>query len=120
MKPSELEFGDWMCRETSTDHEADKILFLDRYVHFPFGYRQYEADPVPLREDMLYKNGWKRSTPFLWKHKECPFELLINFGDGRLFIDGNGVPAFDFRYVHQLQHALRLTGNKKLANSFMV
>lgn len=65
-----------------------------------------ELYPIPLTEDILVKNGWRKHT-MLYKNEW--------YGDIGLFEEHGKFYYMDLKieYVHQLQHLLRLVGIKK-------
>lgn len=82
-------------------------------------YHEREIKPIPLTEEMLKLNGfvdeeWYKGIDYTSKD------------DGWFVIDieseGNvtGVITMWIRYVHELQHALRLMGRTELADNFKV
>lgn len=80
-----------------------------------------KIEPIPLTPEILLKNGFVRSE----KSSRKPYQIrncstYISIVSGRLnarLIKGNGKPMnavqVDCRYVHELQHALRLCGIEK-------
>lgn len=86
-----------------------------------FGEYCVDIEPVKLTKKILGKNDWispdgnlySLGVKELWTFFEYAFEaemLLIN--DGR-------IPT-PIRYVHELQHALRLCGLNDLADNFKI
>lgn len=65
-----------------------------------------ELYPIPLTEDILVKNGWRKHI-MLYKNEW--------YGDIGLFEEYGKFYYMDLKieYVHQLQHLLRLVGIKK-------
>lgn len=65
-----------------------------------------ELNPIPLTEEILVKNGWRKHI-MLYKNEW--------YGDIGLFEEHGKFYYMDFKfeYVHQLQHALRLIGIEK-------
>lgn len=79
----------------------------------------YIIEPIPLTEDFLEKNGFKSNgTERLW-HKQCEedFRLLIDTKDNDallcVFTYGFCELRTNVRFVHELQHAMRVMGIKK-------
>ena len=79
-----------------------------------------EIEPIPLTPEILEKNGWVKDGYF-YRHKELGYMQL-----GELFEHASLVfttkCGFSYsirtsprcmKYVHQLQHALRLCGIEK-------
>ena len=134
MKANELMIGDWV--------KYDKQYFqVDGYVRVPntlfLKYNGHTAhyedgcvvaedtEPIPLTEEILKVNGFDtiedqpRHEWYDWKLKdECFF--ITFFGDeesprGEIEIAGH---IYDYTYVHELQHALRLCSLNDLADNF--
>lgn len=128
MKANDIQIGDWLysiidrydhvekklCKITGirTDSDTPLIQCNDTDVWYPLD--SYE--PVPLTAEILEKNGfeYKEGGKGLfgvtiaprYLCKGVPFEV---FCDGEPFAIWFKEPI-DIKYVHQLQHALRLCG----------
>ena len=81
------------------------------------GYEYNEIEPIPLTPEILEKNGFVHYdlTDFwMWKKESFePVHLDKYDKDGwRLRINCDNIPC-ECKYVHQLQHALRLCGIEK-------
>lgn len=79
--------------------------------------------PIPLTREMLELNGFKMRERFQYSEDEwiesfvnleCTFKVQFSDKDGFLW---NGC---DIKYIHDLQHALRIAGLKKLADNFKI
>ena len=122
MQAKDLMIGDWV-----NYHDDDKIV--PKQVSEITNYKQLQlndknnwiivgekyCEPIPLTWDILYKNfpdtddglAWWENTEFendakdeyLWWHITVTGDVLV--------VDG------EIRYVHELQHALRLCGIEK-------
>ncbi len=74
-----------------------------------------EIEPIILTPEILEKNGFIHYTDFyMWKEESLEPIHLDNYDeDGwRLRINCDNIPC-ECKYVHQLQHALRLCGIDK-------
>lgn len=88
-----------------------------------------EVNPIPLTEEILEKNEFKqRGDEYMFFEWDGAKQWYVSLEDFK--------PQFDFwfitssdrdlnvrgkiRYVHELQHALRLCGLNELADNFMV
>ena len=79
--------------------------------------REYELEPVPLTPEILEKNGWIKDG------HEDHFGDSYNYNNSEIWgwIDEDGMDigfqgentCISVKYVHQLQHALRLCGINK-------
>lgn len=119
MKTKELMIGDWVCYKTNATKEARKIIYPNELNYFRV------MEPVPLTPEILEKN-WFELKPdgWLWckeKGIEDTNYIFIQFRKGcdevrlvELNFVNNVLSRFKrIKYVHELQHALRLCGIKK-------
>ena len=72
-----------------------------------------EVVGIPLTPEILEKNGWHNHGPRYYENYSVEFELQAYHDDGGFGIvvpsDEYGSAIFtDIKYVHELQHALRL------------
>lgn len=113
MKAEELMVGDWILY----GDKPVKVLQLSENSKYDW------VKPILLTTEILEKNGWvfmkgqDYSTfpvPSKWTYQFVPFTLRV---DGETY---NVVNTFTIKYVHELQHALRLAGLNDLADSFKV
>lgn len=120
MKVNELMVGDWVI----CNHYQDKP-FTKQFGVADFVKGEYEfCEPIPLTEDILVKNGFE-VHPFgcEWRQeKGIDFQnyIVVYFrrnGEPRkvelCFVNKVNTEVRDIKYVHQLQHLLRLCGIKK-------
>ena len=114
MKAEELMIGDWVYLVPS--HKPTRWAVDD------FGYSpefiDYNFSPIPITQDILMGNGFtlaKRGKT--WHFSEG--DTLISWSEwGRMVISSKGASHgnrlnCDCRYVHELQHALRICGIEK-------
>lgn len=137
MKAKELMIGDWVSvlarfLETSTEGTATSgyynlcrknchiggmngdLIAIDKICSDVIAY-----EPIPLTEDILKANGWK-GTALYWSKHKVPFEISILVCRTTPFINGHGSVCYYIKYVHELQHALHLSGLNDLADNFKV
>lgn len=67
-------------------------------------------DPIPLTDDILKKNGFEYKHRNIASLSGCKFAIAMvkwpdEYGFGGLWVLGDNI---EIRYVHELQHALRL------------
>lgn len=76
-------------------------------------------EPIPLTAEILEKNGWSRNSIFmeLDADENTQFSWANRCGEVLL---KNGRHHCDCKYVHTLQHALRLCGFDELADNFKI
>lgn len=97
------ELGTQFC--TNMD---DDLLFTDK------------LKPIPLTEELLELNGWILLSNYFSDDYYSPGgDFSIDFAKGKLFIRMHG-HSIEVKYVHILQHALRLCGLRELADNFKV
>lgn len=122
MKANELMIGYWVY-STFCDKPC-KVVGVEQYES---GYANVKVTnvsgakdinsitPIPLTPEILEKNGFIKYTDFyMWKEESSEPVHLDNYNeDGwRLRINCDNIPC-ECKYVHQLQHALRLCGIDK-------
>jgi hypothetical protein len=104
MKAKELMIGDWV------DYRGicNRIAPAD-FCHFEW---IDKIRPIPLTPEILEKNGFRLDTysgEFMsgkwWTRNDFVIHESMN--------DSIGKNNFSYKYVHQLQHALRLCGIEK-------
>lgn len=92
-----------------------------------------EIEAIPLTEEILKANGFEvcyesyYQTKFnIWSFakKACVeykiSELTEDYNHLKIFIYGDERVSIPIRYVHELQHALRLCGLNELADNFKI
>lgn len=133
-KAEELMIGDWVCINPNTYYNTyykvkeirfeynEYRIFLDNTCVFATG---NEIMPIPLTPEILEKNGFEKAPqisdvePFDVdeegnKHYSYNKTFWGWFQPDNIFcIPANGMGWLYIKYVHQLQHALRLCGIEK-------
>lgn len=143
MKTKDLMIGDWVVRDS---HKNNPVQVLE--LHKQSAMLKLEngwcgeaidlIEPILLTPDILEKNGFKHYATYpnedIWMYMLFDPEIEVIFteeksasirifnyseeDDGKEIInlEDNGKP----RYVHELQHALRLCGLNDLADNFKI
>jgi hypothetical protein len=120
MEAKDLMIGDWVEFPIGIDKIVDIIYVVGRGLCASFAASATlipveigKLKPIPLTTDILEKNGFERrkdgydiGIPLLYWDKYCTAICGWNHCD-------DIIKVFDCRYVHQLQHALRLFGIDK-------
>lgn len=122
MKANELMIGDWVLDiEFDRNHKAriDTIentrVWLDtNSTYTPIRYIEH----IPLTAEILEKNGFKRIIPNYDKEMRCECwdcegtDWVVFQNSPFMFCRCEDWVGFgiDIKYVHELQHALRLCG----------
>ena len=135
MKANELMLNDWVYL-SETGRYPMQITLLDEdgcYLNFvdnegdPFegDFGENGVQPVPLTKEMLFANGFNKYVSCRGKtyygyttdHKIL-FEIMEWVeGDLETAVGGRYI---ELKYVHELQHLLRLAGLDKVADEFKV
>lgn len=112
MKATELMIGDWVLYKSDAPQNAFPVqithkMFVDDLVRW-----QDRFDPISLTPEILEKNGFAHdgtdyNIGFVYD-KSLVLDLCF---DGSLIFGGNLLCKC--KYVHTLQHALRLCGIEK-------
>jgi len=128
MKLNELMVGDWVYihEPECKGHRIDAIDELDGQVGADGEvYDECDIRPIPLTEDILAKNGFKKQEDVnewsYYKSKDGKGQYMILWSMDYNYLEiGSYTEEFGefnrmgiMRYVHQLQHALRLCGIDK-------
>ena len=117
MRANELMLDDWVECLDSTHKEkvfaqVDAIEESRNCLLVKDGWGNWFLDishlePIPLTEDILLKNGWKkRALRYFTEWYGC-FQLNEQ-SNGKFYYE-----AIPLNYVHELQHLLRLAGKGK-------
>ena len=145
MKCREFQFGDWCCNEyglpmqmvdlgkdyayaTYEGDEGYPWLFSDN--------KDDQPEPIEITDEMFSKNNWEECDyPLPYNHHEYYYvkdeggnhlvwnsEVLSIWLDWEEGKDDGAYAniAMPIKYVHQLQHILRLAGMTELANNFKI
>lgn len=127
MRPNELMIGDYVRFK----HGIDKVVgvswvpglgdcawFAASATLFPESVE--DVNPIPLTPEILENNGFEKSKMYeVWKIICDEYELRVTpWRVAIIFLDEDGADKEEFsmprpKYVHQLQHALRLCGIEK-------
>lgn len=118
METAELMIGDWVMRrgEPTMVYEIDD--YYERINTEPDGYNAItcieisEVTPIPLTTEILKKNGFQQISITEYVSGKVTISILV---EGFLIIikSGNARVRITIKYVHELQHALRLCGIEK-------
>lgn len=138
MKTSELQLGDRVsCLGDPVRVTAVRTVYDDRTnpigimspLKIEYFFKEEDVKPVPLTTDILINNGFRQDTigSGLIRHIDGAENLyvLVNYrhnGECRNVEISNGLYnlSCQCRYVHELQHALRLCGLSELADNLKI
>ena len=141
MKCRELQFGDWCCDKHGFPMQITNVGEDYAYATFEdnegdpweFDDKDDQPQPIEITEDILKENKWKVQgytllpsehyyvkdedrNHLLWSNGTLSIWLACGEGDEGVLSD----VVLPCKYVHQLQHALRLCGLNELADNFKV
>lgn len=133
MKANELMIGDWVMYNGNIfiDDEYEPSVPIEP-IQIASGEDIDLAiegcyTPIPLTAEILEKNGWDKSSDGGWHTLTTKDNIYLEYhwGTSRIAIrEVLGVTEMVFlkgkRFVHELQHALRLCGLTELADNFKV
>lgn len=137
MKINELQIGDWVYESEHTKFPmfvagTFKDIVNNGVVYLDFNGNEgelWEVDiddisPIPITEEFLLKNGFKRSENHVWRDYNVDATWDYETNDMQSFTlekypnDENLVCGYgsclwngvNIKYVHELQNAMRLAG----------
>lgn len=117
MKATELMIGDWVKIQ---GYDGLRITAINKsYVNFDkrwAGAKLGEINPIPLTPEILEKNGFELQRDKSELGTLDTYWLGSELGTFRIHKLNNGDYQFGLakiKYVHQLQHAIRLCGIDK-------
>lgn len=130
MKANELMIGDLVIVKTPIEEKATKVaeIYANGIIAEDSGsYLNDEISPVPLSPEILEKNGWQKFNTYHILQLGDGISLWFYWFENRFEREWRGIDEWDghrerveitFRskgveYVHELQHALRLSGIEK-------
>lgn len=116
-----LMIGDWVI----VNSKPTKVEEVDGgSINTTYSYGEIEGyidedeiSPIPLTTEILEKNGFTFRTPTSM-HYDYLFVVFLN-EDAEVFTLIGGQQRW-LRYIHELQHALRLCGLTDIADNFQV
>lgn len=139
MKVSDLQLGDWVdcfggsvkvtTIKTAYNNGEDFIVIMSPLKSIEYSFKSEYIKPIPLTTDILTNNGFTQDTigSGLILHIDNSENLyvLVNYrhnGECRNVEISNKMYNIScpIKYVHELQHALRLCGLSELAENLKV
>lgn len=137
MKLNELQIGDWVYESEQTRFPMFVFALWEDYMDKGIVYLDFEGNesdlwevniddicPIPITEEFLLKNGFKRSDSYVcedykveavWNYetKDKQSFTLGKYPNDENLVCGYGSCLWNgvnIKYVHELQHAMRLAG----------
>lgn len=90
-----------------------ELVFSESTQTFPIN----DAKPIPLTPEILEKNGFERGSDNLFSYGRGMYVMMWSKGHysvGQIFGNWSAFVEFaEIRFIHELQHALRLIGIDK-------
>lgn len=119
MEVFELQIGDWVSylgdpvNVISLSFNDDEPIGIITPLASIFMLREKDVYPIRLDESMLMQNNFNPEIVAWWRPKvEDFFKIEIK--------NENTSLCMQVKYVHELQHALRLCGLSELADKFII
>ena len=124
MEATELMIGDWVFNKHHKKYIQITPYDFFNHAHLPNGEKYFASElkvisgrdfePIPITKEILEKNGWEhRPTGYVFHidgGKSYDNTLWYIFNDNTFVVEN---AEFSIKYVHELQHALRLCGITK-------
>lgn len=116
MEANELMIGDWVMYNPNVfsedEHETAKQWILTRIYSgedIDLAMEGFYA-PIPLTPEILERNGLKLSSTGSHFNEDKDYLLEISFYENEIFwtINLNEYDILKLKYVHELQHAIKL------------
>ena len=117
MEAKDLMIGDYVYNHRNWEcpiveiHKDSAVVIARHYGEEEF--RVEDLSPIPLTPEILEKNGWEKTPTgyvFYTDGKRYDNSLWYIFGSNTFVVN---TAEFQIKFVHQLQHALRLCGIDK-------
>ena len=113
MKANELMIGDWVFIKDYPIRALPQRVRPEHYVR-----SLVEFEPIPITTEILKKNGFKREGGASYWHEGDRSACILHWSkDKEQLVVGSLCDDYmvkmNVRYVHELQHALRLCGIEK-------
>jgi hypothetical protein len=126
IKISELSVGDWVKvddfdkvlikRVSAIDGTRNQIGIIKNNRCGIYWYYEDEIVPIPLTPEILEKNGYEDCLCYFECEELYPHSFATIYYEDGVYYFGDEVgfiKTLEIKYVHQLQHALRLAGVEK-------
>ena len=115
MEAKELMIGDWVRNDLGETQQVVELREEGVMLYYNDIYPYDDVQPIPLTTEILEKNGLTLSLCGNHFPEDKHYVLEISVDGGRIFwtINGHEYDIMCLRFVHKLQHALRLCGITK-------
>lgn len=117
--------GDYVCLVKEYGNPQDEIISIDALDLYRISQGDYKVEPIVLTSEILEKNGFEHKTDIVW-HNIYVLKYRIKLADKELerdqtlilsddpygvyywILETSAVSALDFRFVHELQHLMKM------------
>ena len=128
MKAKDLMIGDWVrimqpkdfhgnerrLQVTEISEADDSICYFSGDAGGELTISTRHLEPIPLTREILEMNGFERSEVFVeWKYENDDVYMIYKPFPYLKIQTEESTVAFPCKYIHELQHALRLCGIEK-------
>lgn len=117
MKANELMIGDWVCCTDPKPFKIVEISIIDPHEYITgsdgFDVDVSDLQPIPLTAEILNSNFPDVRHGVFWSWNDIISSENVNWFELRIEIGLDEILTRNIRYVHELQHALRLCGIEK-------
>ena len=138
MKAEELQLKDFVKVNGRFAHVTGLDTFGNISVVFDDGtfgmYQKEDVEPIPLTKEVLEMNGWENNDCYCYYRIDEHITLSFYMHEHRLMKVFCGIDEWQnhervtdilfhcegLKYIHELQHALRLCGLNELADNLKV
>jgi hypothetical protein len=113
MKANELMIGDWVLTDMGEQMQVFEIHEDEVMLDYNDMYDYADIEPIPLTKEILEKNDWEERPTghvFYTDGKRYDNSLWYIFGSNTFVVN---TAEFQIKYVHELQHLLKLLGMDK-------
>lgn len=116
-------YGGNLCRFVIRSTDAIVQRLCDKTTYLPCAVR--EAEPIPLTEEIFKANGFEKNPYYEEWVKPLNNQYKLRVSNKHISVVRGGTYPFNFvgnptKYVHELQHALRLCRLNELADNFKI
>lgn len=108
LQDKDLMVGDWLLYNGETKQVMEVLFDSVTIDCFPCSY--YRLEPIPLTAEILEKNFAKDKQ---WMNSYFVNDHIHIYDTGEGYFNLQYCELFEIRYIHQLQHILRLWGIEK-------
>ena len=128
MKAKELMIGDWVLYNGDSKPYPVQVteitslkqlgVYNDKELFWFIAGEKY-FDPIPLTAEILKKNGFSEDIDGGFSNF-TPYRIFLVCPESEIVFPYDGWVGLNIKYVHELQHALRLCGLNELADNLVL